>query len=328
MARLWFLLLSSAGFWLPSDSTKVSQSSRAAGVFMLIDGGKYTFNFTAARAACLLRNVTMATRAQMERAVQHGLQTCKFGWIAEQMAVVPRRAADQNCGKGKTGAVTWSTSSDMKFAVYCFNASDSEEVLSKPTTGPRSSHIPTGTKEPPALSTTGPPPAGGPMTTEAPEQTSSSSAFNLLIKTHPTGIPVTSPTSLSTHLTPLPHIFTSKPAAVVGFTFPASVHASDFSVSSESSPKSANPAQASLGEVPTALIVLGIVLLLLTAAGLIWFCKLRDTSTSWNQGQQPDDIETEMWKNTDSEMDLHSQHEEEELDRKYSSDITLCENSR
>ncbi len=36
-----------------------------------------------------------------------------------------------------------------------------------------------------------------------------------------------------------------------------------------------------------------------------------------------------MWKHADSEVDLRSQHEEEEeeeLDRKYSSDITLCVN--
>lgn len=37
-----------------------------------------------------------------------------------------------------------------------------------------------------------------------------------------------------------------------------------------------------------------------------------------------------MWKHNDSEMDLHSQPDEddgeEESDRKYSSDITLCVN--
>uniref|UniRef100_A0A3Q4B2R4 Link domain-containing protein n=1 Tax=Mola mola TaxID=94237 RepID=A0A3Q4B2R4_MOLML len=54
------------------------QSDRVAGVFLLIDGGKYTLNFTAARAACRIINATIATRAQMERAVQHGLETCKY----------------------------------------------------------------------------------------------------------------------------------------------------------------------------------------------------------------------------------------------------------
>ena len=46
----------------------------------------------------------------------------------------------------------------------------------------------------------------------------------------------------------------------------------------------------------------------------------------WSR-QQKDDIETEMWKHSDSELDLHSQHEgEEEADRKSSSDVTLCVN--
>lgn len=61
----------------------------------------------------------------------------------------------------------------------------------------------------------------------------------------------------------------------------------------------------------------------------LFFWK-RNIFTFWPQGQQKDDIETEMWKHNDSEMDLYSQHEgeeeEEESDRKYSSDITLCVN--
>uniref|UniRef100_A0A3P9KEQ7 Link domain-containing protein n=1 Tax=Oryzias latipes TaxID=8090 RepID=A0A3P9KEQ7_ORYLA len=47
------------------------------GVFLLIEGGTYTLNFTAARDTCLSLNVTMATKAQMEWAIQHGLETCK-----------------------------------------------------------------------------------------------------------------------------------------------------------------------------------------------------------------------------------------------------------
>lgn len=59
---------------------------------------------------------------------------------------------------------------------------------------------------------------------------------------------------------------------------------------------------------------------------LLFFWK-RNLFSFWPQGQQKDDTETEMWKHTDSEMDLHSQYEgEEESDRMYSSDITLCVN--
>ncbi|KAI3371003.1 hypothetical protein L3Q82_023652 [Scortum barcoo] len=114
-----------AGFNL----SPVPQSPGAAGVFMVTDGGEYTFNFTAARAACLSLNVTMATMAQMERALWGGLETCKFGWIAEQIAVVPRVTSHTKCGKGKTGVVQWLANPDKKFGAFCFNASGTFYLL-------------------------------------------------------------------------------------------------------------------------------------------------------------------------------------------------------
>ncbi|XP_073328980.1 lymphatic vessel endothelial hyaluronic receptor 1b [Pagrus major] len=304
---------------------------------MLIEGGKYTFNFTAARAACLFLNVTIATTAQMDRAVQQGLETCKFGWTAEQIAVVPRLTPDEKCGKGKTGVVTWYAPEDKKFGVFCFNAS--EEIPNRSTASPQVFTIstplttlttltPTSTTAAPLLrSTTKSPPSRGPRTTQAPFNSASTL---LLPSTHSTRIPSTA-TAVNTFSTRIPsslsHRVTSKPT-VVSSAFSTSVHASSFSVSSASvMPTTVSPAKLSLGDVPTALIILGTVLLLLTAAGIVWYYKL-NIFTFWPQGQQKDDIETEMWKHTDSEMDLQSQHEgeEEEEDRKYSSDITLCVN--
>lgn len=52
-------------------------SPRTAGVFLLTEGGRYTFTLAAARAACLQLNATIASRAQVERALQRGLETCK-----------------------------------------------------------------------------------------------------------------------------------------------------------------------------------------------------------------------------------------------------------
>ncbi|XP_068169560.1 lymphatic vessel endothelial hyaluronic receptor 1b isoform X2 [Antennarius striatus] len=226
----------------------------------------------------------------------------RFGWVSEQIAVVPRQTPDRNCGSGKTGAVSWAASPDRKFGAFCFSASDSGSTAGpSPTTAPTKS---------------GPPSAGGPRTTEAPEQTSLTSGS------------VATPSAPPPHFTPLPHLFTPTPAAASTFlaSFP------DVSASSQSTnPKSASSSMSPLGEVPTALLILGSILLLLAAAGLVWFFRLRGTSSLWNQEQQMDDIETEMWKNSGSETDLHSQHgeeEEEELDRKYSSDVTLCVTSR
>lgn len=54
---------------------------------------------------------------------------------------------------------------------------------------------------------------------------------------------------------------------------------------------------------------------------------------SWSQPKHKDDMETEMWKHTHSEMDLHSQLEEDEgeeaenePDRMFSTEILLCVN--
>uniref|UniRef100_A0A8C2Z669 Link domain-containing protein n=1 Tax=Cyclopterus lumpus TaxID=8103 RepID=A0A8C2Z669_CYCLU len=216
----------------------------AGGVFMLIEGGRYTFNATAAAAACRSLNVTMATRAQMERALQRGLETCKFGWIAETIAVVPRRTADDKCGKGKTGVVTWFARADQKFGVFCFNASDLEGTPNGSTSGPHGSTqpstptAPTQTSRPattPLRPASGSPPSMKPVTTRAPEETSFTSA--LLIQTsHSTSVSSSSssPTlkPFSTHiLTSLSPLITSKPT-VVSLVF--STSASTFSLSSES----------------------------------------------------------------------------------------------
>lgn len=74
------------------------------------------------------------------------------------------------------------------------------------------------------------------------------------------------------------------------------------------------------------LLVLGVVLLLLAAAALVCYYKLNIFSF-WPAGRLKDDVETEMWEHDDSETDLQSRPEEEdEEDRKYSGDVTLCVN--
>ena len=70
------------------------------------------------------------------------------------------------------------------------------------------------------------------------------------------------------------------------------------------------------------------ILCLQTSFFLRLFGQKRNVFRFWPPGQQKDDIETEMWKRDDSEMDLHGLHdgeeEEEESYRRYSRDITLC----
>lgn len=48
---------------------------------MVSVGDKYAFNMSQAQAVCLFLNATIATRAQVEKALQHGLETCKYAEI-------------------------------------------------------------------------------------------------------------------------------------------------------------------------------------------------------------------------------------------------------
>ncbi|XP_041652122.1 lymphatic vessel endothelial hyaluronic receptor 1b [Cheilinus undulatus] len=344
MAKIGFfadlLLLSLVALSLASDSRlikAVHQSHRAAGVFLLIQGGVYTFNFTAARDACSFLNVTMATITQMEKALQQGLETCKFGWIAERVAVVPRLTTDEKCGRGKTGVVRWAASTDTKFGVFCFNASDLEETkapapsqqsFTSPTI--QTAVTPTSTPASPVPSLTSkPPPSGELRTTKTSELTASTSS--LQVQTSLTRISASTFNKLfSSHIpTPPSHLITTETKDIhLASSTPA--HASDSSFTSESPTQPTMVHEKpSLGDVPTALIILGIIVLLLTAAGVVWYYKL-NIFTFWSEPQQKDDIETQMWKHNHSEMDLHSLHEgeaeDEELARTYSSDITLCVN--
>lgn len=305
---------------------------------MLIEGEKYTFNFTAAEAACLNLNATIATQAQMEQALQMGLETCKFGWISEKIAVIPRLSSDEKCGRGKTGLATWAANLQKKFAVFCFNASALEELKERSngsTVRPPTSILSltlvtqTGTFTPSVISTTRTPTTTKKLaTTKSFTQKPFTSTFDEQLKIkRPTKTSDAQPFKPSPTINPiiLPHFITSRPTLVSFFFSSTEVFSKPAlspSVSSE---------EHSLGTIATTLIIIGVIVLVLTVSGAVWYYKMYIFPCGL-EGQQMDDIETEMWKHTGSELDLQNQpgteedEEEEESQRKYSSDITLCVN--
>ncbi|XP_072241372.1 lymphatic vessel endothelial hyaluronic receptor 1b [Leuresthes tenuis] len=339
----WFtqsLFLIFLAFVLPFESGRikvVSESHKSNGVFMLIEGGQYTFNFTDAKDACQFRNVTIATRAQVEKAQQHGLETCKFGWVADQIAVVPRLTSDKKCGQGNTGVVVWYAPLHKTFGVFCFNSSalvDLDETLETSTTGTLQSSTPSILLTLPTQTTTPAAPlvrstfeyprsTKTQITSKAPKQKSMTSNIVPPVETtHSAWIssstsPSRAPLPTRTTVSP-PHHITSNPTT----------DSSDFSTSAQASTFSVSPEPVLTKGEYTALISVGIVLLLLMPTGAMLHYKLKRATSGWCQRQQKDDIETEMWKHSNSEMDLHGEHgvkdDEEELDQKYSSDIMLC----
>ncbi|XP_031702639.1 lymphatic vessel endothelial hyaluronic acid receptor 1a isoform X1 [Anarrhichthys ocellatus] len=110
-----------------------------AGVFQVsnlddLNQPQYTFNASEARRLCSYLGVTIASKAQVQEALTRGLETCRFGWIDEHFAVIPRIKALSNCGQNQSGLVTWRASVTQKFDVFCFNESDAATQLKDATT--------------------------------------------------------------------------------------------------------------------------------------------------------------------------------------------------
>ncbi|XP_041839573.1 lymphatic vessel endothelial hyaluronic acid receptor 1a [Melanotaenia boesemani] len=90
---------------------------------------QYAFNASEARTLCQSLGLNIASKAQVEEALRRGLETCRFGWIDEHFAVIPRIHALANCGNNQIGLVSWRTPVTKKFDVFCFNESDSATQL-------------------------------------------------------------------------------------------------------------------------------------------------------------------------------------------------------
>ncbi|XP_019750274.1 lymphatic vessel endothelial hyaluronic receptor 1b isoform X1 [Hippocampus comes] len=305
---------------LTSTLLTASQGQSAAGVFLFIEGGAYTFNFTAAPAACHSRHATVATIANVEEALRHGLETCKFGWVAEQVAVVPRLTASSKCGNGKTGLVKWNARAEQAFGVFCFTATATPPTFTSSTTTAIAPSLPSSTSPPSYSQTT--------TTTTPPDWTS----HQVPISTSSPALPRHASSSFSSGDALPSHVITSSPTS--SFSSSSSFTSAPTHASNQQTQK---PTEAPLKAVWMALIVLGIVFIMAAVAGALCYYYKLSNGPCRSQVLQGDDVEAEMWKPTNSRTALHREHdyhdeeeeekeEEEEGDAKYSSDIMLCVN--
>uniref|UniRef100_A0A8C1N163 Lymphatic vessel endothelial hyaluronic receptor 1a n=1 Tax=Cyprinus carpio TaxID=7962 RepID=A0A8C1N163_CYPCA len=117
MARVWMRMLK---MMMLFSGLFVSMNPKQAisGLIISSIGNQYALNASAARDLCEHLGLTIASKAQVAEAQKHSLETCRFGWIDEQIAVVPRVQAKSNCGSGKTGVVVWHANPSTKFEVF------------------------------------------------------------------------------------------------------------------------------------------------------------------------------------------------------------------
>ncbi|KAM9807666.1 LOW QUALITY PROTEIN: uncharacterized protein ACB057_005461 [Neosynchiropus ocellatus] len=286
-------------------ANSLAEVTNSHGVFLLIEGDKYTFNYTAARAACLSLRVPMATLAQMQQAVNQGLETCKFGWVEEQVVVVPRKTSDKKCGSGSIGVVKWFASPSKPFAAFCFNPPAPTTPSTVSTVTLAATHASTHVTHL-FRSTTRFLPSRRAEDMNYPPRTTLETAHGQQA-TSGSGLP------------PCPSPLSSTQAST------STVSSTPVPPTSVTSPKS------SFGVLPMMLTILGVILVV-TGAGATLYCKKMFAFGS--KRLQNEDVETEMWTPTDNETYSAHQHgameeeEEEETNRTYSSDIKQCVDSK
>ncbi|XP_038825277.1 lymphatic vessel endothelial hyaluronic acid receptor 1-like [Salvelinus namaycush] len=134
MMQVWILslllplTLSFSGLHVDPSKINAFPERQIAGVFLVsytnnLNQFAYAFNASEAREVCWSLGVTMASNSQVEEAQRLGLETCRFGWIDEHFAVIPRIEASKTCGQNQTGVIKWRASVTKLFDVFCFNAS-------------------------------------------------------------------------------------------------------------------------------------------------------------------------------------------------------------
>uniref|UniRef100_A0A670HMK7 CD44 antigen n=1 Tax=Podarcis muralis TaxID=64176 RepID=A0A670HMK7_PODMU len=132
MAKIW--LGAAVGFYLLQLSLAridLNISCRYAGVFHVEKNRRYSLSREEAIELCKALNSTLPTWDQMQKAYDQGFETCRYGYIEEKI-VVPRHTPYALCAANHTGIYVLSSNISDKYDTYCFNSSESRDIVCDP----------------------------------------------------------------------------------------------------------------------------------------------------------------------------------------------------
>ncbi|XP_057203379.1 lymphatic vessel endothelial hyaluronic receptor 1b isoform X2 [Triplophysa rosa] len=294
---------------------------------------KYSFNATTAKEACNAIKMRIATKAEVETANKHGLQTCRYGWLEEQIAVVPRIDRNPNCGKNSTGISVWRADISRKFDVYCIKPAGPDEQFETSTRlesttergrTPSTTHSSTISIHPSTIHST------SSLFTSLPPYSSTpsiSSVFNTSSKTSST-VSLSSFSKITSQATTSPQLHSSPRTLTEVLTSPISSSSLSFTntVVQHTSPSTGQPDLSQTAEpnkssirVPKAVVIVSVMLLLLlAAAGTAWYLKIKrgQQFPSWTRMRQKHFIETEMWRHISDRHCMQEQTSKDNNNRK------------
>ncbi|XP_036440501.1 lymphatic vessel endothelial hyaluronic receptor 1b [Colossoma macropomum] len=297
----------------PSQIQVYPETGGISGVFMArLKNKKYSFNATAAAEVCSSLGVRIATRAEVEMAQSKGLQTCRFGWVKEQIAVIPRIEGNEKCGQKKVGVIAWAASTSAVFEVFCFNSTGQSEATTLTT--PR---ITTPVGSSPQAKATSSSLIQSTLFNKnfLSPSTSISSSFSTSVSStffHSTvsSAAIRSPHSVSPSIALQPLSTSTSSTSSSAATFSSTILSTDpFTYSSSLNTPTSNqteqppqpPPRASFGEVPMACVITAVMLVLMAAAGAVWYFKIKRAHRlpPWVRIRHKDAVE--MWKHTDQQ---------------------------
>ncbi|XP_015743257.1 CD44 antigen isoform X1 [Python bivittatus] len=132
MAKFW--LCAAVGFYvlqLCAARIDLNISCRYAGVFHVEKNHRYSLTREEAVELCKALNSTIPTWEQMEKAFTLGFETCRYGYIEDKI-VVPRHTPYFLCAANNTGIYVLSSNISERYDTYCFNSSESGDVICDP----------------------------------------------------------------------------------------------------------------------------------------------------------------------------------------------------
>ncbi|XP_063052470.1 lymphatic vessel endothelial hyaluronic receptor 1b [Engraulis encrasicolus] len=323
---------------------RVATTKTVSGIFQVRLNDKYSINASMGSGICSALQVDIATKAQVQTALNNGLELCRFGWVEEKIAVVPRIIANPNCGKNNVGLVLWRATEDKLFDVFCFNNTGTgttprvTTTLSTPTTArqerrpsPRHSSPPHPTT--PLLLLTPTLPRRPPLTTSTKPHsflfpsTHTPLARKALSSTSTTTTTTTTTATTTTTTTTISHLSSSsRPPSVSSPVHPSfpSLHPPVQSGVLASAPSN-QLVSSNTAEAPVIAVLIIVAIAVTTLAMLAMYYKKKGGSLPFRrQSQQKGAVETEMFKHF-RERDLKRRPSagDGERSRKCSSDITL-----
>ncbi|XP_026783279.3 lymphatic vessel endothelial hyaluronic receptor 1b [Pangasianodon hypophthalmus] len=276
----------------------------------------YSFNATTAIDVCTSLGVSIATRAQVETAQSNGLQTCRYGWVMEKIAVIPRTEKNPNCGKNKVGIIVWATPPSRLFDVFC--SSSTGQTKATTSTTPNMTTVSDGRTD---AKTTSPSFFLSARLNESflgssPSLQPISTGFSTSVIPTIFSSTVAPMTTKSSQTTPPS---TSLPSAgyqpSISSSFSTSFSSTDLSshpftnlssatISSNETDKQPPSGKGfSFGAVPMACVILVAMLLMMAGTGTVWYFKNKRPHrlSSWQRICHKDMFETEMWKHTEQQ---------------------------